>query len=254
MENKLQKLQSFKEIKLTPDEKASLRARMAYQMSITPVMPRISWIQKSAQHGLRIVLSTSMFVVFVCGSISVVANSALPGDPLYAFKVNVNEEVKGAFMKTPTAKIAWQKARIETRLNEIQILAQTKTLTEAKQATVEKALDDHVTALNAELTTLGQNDPNTALKTTTDIEATLQAKKAEVLSTPDTSTTPTDTTAQTAALKTIDGAIQKVSDQEVQLLNKEIDSIKIDTQSTPVDTAPAATQTTPTKPVTPSGS
>lgn len=252
MENKLQKLNSIKNISLTQAERDSMRAAIAYQMSIYQAMPRVSWIQKSAQHGLRIVLSTSMFIVFVCGSISVVANSALPGDPLYTFKLNVNEEVKGAFLKTPTAKIAWQKSRIETRLDEIQTLANTKTLTQAKQATLEKALDDHVLALNKELTTLSENDPSAALATTTTIEASLKAKKDAVLGTTATADVGSDA-AKTAAAKTIDGALQKVSDQEVQLLHKELDTIQIDTQKTTVETSTSTTsQTTPPKPVTPS--
>ena len=242
MEHNLQKLARIKNLHLTESERANLRARMAYQMSITPVMPRVSWIQKSAQHGLRIMLSTSIFLVFVCGSISVVANSALPGDPLYTFKLNVNEEVKGAFLKTPDAKIAWQKTRIQTRLDEIQILAQTKTLTPAKQATLEKALDEHVGALTKEIS---QQDLATALATTAALEATLQNQKDVVLS-----DTGIDTT---AAAKTIDTAIQKVSDKEIELLNTQLDSIKIDTQNTSVGTTETDTTKTPPKPITPSG-
>lgn len=242
MEHNLQKLARIKNLHLTDSERANLRARMAYQMSITPVMPRVSWIQKSAQHGLRIVLSTSIFLVFVCGSISVVANSALPGDPLYTFKLNVNEEVKGAFLKTPDAKIAWQKTRIQTRLNEIQILAQSKTLTPAKQATLEKALDEHVGALTKEIS---QQDPATALATTAALEETLQTKKDAVLS-----DTGVDTT---AAAKTIDNAIQKVSNKEIELLNTQLDSIKIDTQNTEITPTTVDSTKTPPKNITPSG-
>ncbi len=241
MEHNLQKLARIKNLHLSHSERANLRARMAYQMSITPVMPRVSWIQKSAQHGLRIVLSTSIFLVFVCGSISVVANTALPGDPLYTFKLNVNEEVKGVFLKTPDAKIAWQKTRIQTRLDEIQILAQTKTLTPAKQATLEKALDEHVGALTKEI---GQQDTATALATTAALEATLQIKKDAVLS-----DTGVDTT---AAAKTIDTAIQKVSDKEIELLNTQLDSIKIDTQNTEVTPITVDSTKTPPKTITPS--
>lgn len=236
MEHNLQKLAQIKNLHLTDSERANLRARMAYQMSITPVMPHVSWIQKSAQHGLRIVLSTSIFLVFVCGSISVVANSALPGDPLYTFKLNVNEEVKGAFLKTPDAKIAWQKTRIQTRLDEIQILAQTKTLTPAKQATLEKALDEHVGAFTKEIS---QQDPATALATTAALEATLQTKKDAVLSDTDIDTS--------AAAKTIDTAIQKVSDTEIELLNTQIDAIKIDIQNTSIEALTTDTTKNPPK-------
>lgn len=251
MEHNLQKLARIKNLQLSDSERANLRARMAYQMSITPVMPRVSWIQKSAQHGLRIVLSTSIFLVFVCGSISVVANSALPGDPLYTFKLNVNEEVKGAFLKTPNAKVAWQKTRIETRLNEIQILAQSKSLTPAKQATVEKALDEHVVALTKEI---GQQDTATALETTANVEATLQAKKAAVVSA-DISGDAATNANTTAATKAIDSAIQKVSDKEVELLTSQIEAIKADTQNTTVETdqSPSASTTaTPPSKTTPS--
>lgn len=263
MENKLSKLANIKNSTLSDSERNLMRASLNHYVSLNPITPRVSILHMGIQHGLRIALSSSLFVVLVCGSISVVASNSLPGDPLYSFKVNVNEEVKGAFLKTPTAKIAWQKARIETRLDEIKVLAQNKTLTKEKQIVIEQALDSHVTELNKELTTLNAEDPTKALTETTNLEQSLQTQKETL-----TNTLPVDITAvdKASTLQTIDNTIQKMNAQEVKMTGVPIIPIVIDptappvildpktTPSTTPDTTKPLVPTNPTpKPTTPSG-
>ena len=151
MEHKLNQFNKLKTITLHDNERNMLRAHAHHLMTTTASPVVESLFHRGVTHGLRMALSSFLFILFAGGSVSAIASSALPGDPLYSFKVNVNEQVKGFFLKTSEEKVAWQKGRIENRLNEIKTLAETKTLTKAKQATVQKALDDHVTDITKEL-------------------------------------------------------------------------------------------------------
>ena len=219
MNPNLEQLKNLKTITLTSAERDRIRAHVAYLMTTRP-QPVQSWFQRGIHHGLRIALSSFVFFIFVGGMCSAVANNALPGDPLYAFKLNINEKVKGFFQQTPEAKVAYNAKRVETRVKEIKTLAESKTLTKAKQATVQKALDEHIQDLSADL---GSVPASAALSVTANLENTLQANKALIES-----TDTTDTSAKEVALQTVDGTLQKVSNQEVKILSKEIDAIATD--------------------------
>jgi hypothetical protein len=248
MEKKLKKLNTYKTIVLSDTEKAMIRAHGAHVVTTMVPVVTTSIFQLGIQHGLRIALSTFIFTVFVGSSISVVANSALPGDPLYAFKVNVNEEVKGMFLKTSEEKVVWQKNRIESRVNEIKTLAETETLTKAKQATVQKALNSHVRGLSKELETLSDQAPTAALTVTASLEESLKANKEAIKQAPATVISGTE---KADALKAVDVTLKEVSNQEVKILSKEIDNIANEVSNVP--TIPIGTLTTPptTTPVGP---
>ena len=230
MEHKLKQLSSLQKVSLSHDERALLRARVASAMH-TP-FEKSSYVEQGVQHGLRIALSSFLFVIFVGGSISAVASNALPGDPLYAFKVNVNEEIRVAFMTSSEEKVAYQQARVEKRVGEIKTLAETKTLTKEKQALAQKALDANIQDLSTELSTLSETSPNTALTVTANLEETLKANKEAIQST----LTPDDAVT-VATIETIDGTLKKVSEQEVKILTKEIDNIATELSDTPTETA-----------------
>jgi len=259
MEHKLAKLKTLKNITLTDEERNLMRAHAARIIMTSPVLVTDSFFKRGVQHGLRIALSSMLFVVFIAGSVSAVAKNALPGDPLYSFKLNVNEEVKGLLVgTTPAEKLAFQQSRVETRVKEIQTLAETNSLTQAKQQIAEKALNSNVSDLSANLSTLSDQSPNTALTVTASLQQTLKANKTAIQNTPD--STISDDTGKADALKTVDAALLKVSNQEVQIISKEIDSINKAVTTVPdsasaslsTDTSSTATTQTPaTKPVTP---
>jgi hypothetical protein len=239
MEDKLQKLNTFKSVSLSEEECHLLRAHGAHVMTtMIPVVTQ-SLFHRGVQHGLRIALSTFLFIVFVGSSVSVVANNALPGDPLYSFKLNVNEEIKGLFLKTTEEKVVWQKNRIESRVSEIKTLAESKTLTKAKQETVKRAIDGHVKALSSELSTLSDKEPNNALTVTASLEQSLKANKQAIAN------GINDSESKTDALNAVDGALKQVAKQEVKILSKEIDDITSDIN---MIVPPTPTKTTPVAP------
>ncbi len=222
IEKKIEQLKMLKSVSLTQEEKGILRASVARGIQIARQTPVVSIFHRSIQHGLRIGLSTFLFMVFVGGSVSVVADNSLPGDPLYSFKINVNEEVKGAFLKTPEDKLSWQKTRIDNRLNEIKTLAASNTLTKAKQETAQRALDTHIEAFSKELGTLSDEKPGEALEVTASLEKSLKVQK-EDLEQYIAENTDED---KENALKAVDGTLKKVSDQEVKIISKEVNQLE----------------------------
>lgn len=233
IDKKIEQLKMLKDIHLSNEEKGILRASVARGIQIARSTPKVSIFHRGIQHGLRIGLSTFMFIVFVGGSVSVIADNSLPGDPLYSFKVNVNEEVKGAFLKTPEDKLSWQKTRIDNRLNEIKTLAASKTLTKAKQETAQKALDTHIEALSKELGTLSDQEPSKALEVTANLEVSLKSQKEDLKK----YISEDNAEDQGNALKAIDGTLKKVSDQEVKIISKEVDQLVTDINKVPETTA-----------------
>ncbi|MDB5188621.1 MAG: hypothetical protein JWM92_219 [Candidatus Nomurabacteria bacterium] len=248
METKLTKLKAFKEISLTDEDRNLLRAHAARIVIASPMLVTESFFQRGVQHGLRIALSSMLFVVFIGGSVSAVANNALPGDPLYSFKVNVNEEVKGLFFNTPAAKAVFEQNRVETRINEIQTLAASNSLTQAKQEIAAKALNSNIADLSSNLTTLSAQAPNTALTVTASLAQTLKANKTAIENTQ--TTTSTQDAGKADAINTVNTTLQKVSNQEVQIISKEIDNINTAVNNVP-DSSTSTQATTDAKTTTP---
>jgi hypothetical protein len=222
IEKKIEQLKMLKSITLTQEEKGILRASVARGIQIARQTPVVSIFHRSIQHGLRIGLSTFLFIVFVGGSVSVVADNSLPGDPLYSFKINVNEEVKGAFLKTPEDKLSWQKTRIDNRLNEIKTLAASNTLTKAKQETAQRALDTHIEAFSKELGTLSDEKPSEALEVTASLEKSLKVQKEDLKQ----YIAENNDEDKENALKAVDATLKKVSDQEVKIISKEVNQLE----------------------------
>lgn len=247
MEHKLSQLKQFKQVVLSDEERAYLRGRLA--QSITAPAPLgESLFQRGMQHGLRIALSSFLFVVFVGGSISAVASNALPGDPLYVVKTDINEEIKAAFLNTPEEKVAFAKNRVEKRVSEIKTLAESKTLTKEKQAKAQKALDANISDLSKELSTLSEASPTSALSVTATLEENIKADKEAIEQALTQDTTP----AAVATLGTIDETLEKVSEQEVKIITKQIETIASELEATTTDTSEESIDaTTPLPPVTP---
>lgn len=232
LEDRLQKLNAYKTIRLTEEEQNMLRSHGAHIISThVPKQHTESLLYQGIQHTIRIALSTFLFIIFIGSSVSVVANSALPGDPLYSVKLNINEKARGMFLSNPEDKVAWQKSRIENRVQEIKTLAETKTLTQAKKETVNKALDSHVKALSHELNTLSDEEPSTALTVTASLEDNLIANKEAIKE-----QALEEDPSVVSALEVIDQTLKVVSEQEVKIISKEIDNISSAAKTVDIET------------------
>lgn len=256
MEHELQKLANIlKHETLSQDEAARLRARLSTYIINHPTKESLPVYHRIFEHTMRIALSTFLFIIFVGGSISVIADNSLPGDKLYAIKTGINEKWRGAFLTSPAKKAAYQTGLIQERLSEVQTLAETKTLTPARQKTAEKALDSHLTELSAQL---NKTDPNAALAVTDTLKAAISAKKDAVTA----SDVSLSSDEKAQVLDTYNSALAGISQQEVQIISKQVDEITKDvlTTNTPdatatidpsIATTPSTTTSTSTDATTP---
>ena len=245
METKLSKLKAFKHVTLTTDERSLMRAHAARIIMSTPVLVTESFFKRGVQQGLRIALSSMLFIVFIAGSVSAVASNALPGDPLYSFKINVNEKVKGLIVGAdPATRTAVNANRVIARLNEVQTLADSNSLTPEKQEIAAKAISNQVADFSATVSTLSDQSPSNALAVTTSLEQTLKANKVALEGAP--ATTPAQVDSKAAAINTVNTTLQTVSNQAVQILSKEIDTIGTAVNTVPTSASDAASVSTST--------
>lgn len=245
IEKKIEQLKMLKNIHLTAQERGILRASVARGIETARQTPVVSVFHQSLQHGLRIGLSTFLFIIFVGGSVSVVADNSLPGDPLYGIKISMNEKIKGSLLKTSEDKVSYQKTLIDKRLTEIKTLAASNTLTKAKQETAQRALDTHIEALSKELVTLSDEEPNKALEVTASLEESLKSQKEDL----EQYISENNEEDKSNALKAVDDTLKKVSDQEVKIISKEIDQLVSDAKDVPESNASEALEPVVTPPV-----
>jgi hypothetical protein len=77
------------------------------------------------------------------GGTAAVAEHSLPGEPLWNFKIHVNEGVRSAMAVSDEAQAKWDIAVLETRLNEAKELAADDKLTATAQADISANFDAH---------------------------------------------------------------------------------------------------------------
>lgn len=182
-----QLIERLKHISLTPDERHVLQARLEEYADFHP-MPEHAAIP--SPHGgifpdiLRWLGNTKSayafaVLVLVIGAgagTSLAAERALPGDALYAVKVGINEQVRGALAFTPESKARLQIQLAHRRVEEAITLAERGELTTEKSAGIALRLQEHIarseSAAHA-LDSAGLHDAAVAARA--DLKATLAA-------------------------------------------------------------------------------
>ena len=133
---------------------------------------------------------------------SFAAEQSLPGDPLYAFKVGVNESVRGAFTFGAEADAQWEIEKIERRAREKMELEAQAELTTTAEAEIESRSQtsaDKVEAIIVRLQAEGKAEAATSL------EGGLNTALNAILS--HESKTNTDTKVKTETAEKFDGVV-----------------------------------------------
>lgn len=112
--------------------------------------------------------------------VPVMAEDALPGDTLYPIKVRFNEELRGAMVSSPYQKVEWETERLERRLEEADLLADTGRLTPQAEADVAEAIKHHSEAARESIASIRVNDNDEAALAEIALVSTLEIS-AEVL-------------------------------------------------------------------------
>jgi hypothetical protein len=119
-----------------------------------------------------------LLVVGLGSGTAFAAQSALPGNPLYAVKIHVNEAVQTALATTPEAKAEVNAQLATTRLEEAESLASTGELNAAATAQLAGNFAAHAEAAQANTSDVESNDPGTAAQLGAQFNGALAAHSA----------------------------------------------------------------------------
>lgn len=119
----------------------------------------------------------AVLVVLASGvsGVSLAAEGAVPGDAIYALKVNVNEPLYSLVAVTPAAKAAVATSRAERRLEEAEVLAARGSLDEEAVADLSERFHDSAEEASAHIETLSEDAPEKGIDASVELESVLSA-------------------------------------------------------------------------------
>lgn len=178
-------LGAFKRVSLSNAERSAMFSRIDAFVSNTPVTKKATpapspyfWSIFSV-HAKGIVFAVIVFVVL--GSTSAAAQYSLPGEILYAIKVNINEEVRSLLSVGDTAKAKFESKRAKERLKEASVLARNGNLSESAKVEIETKLVKHVAEVQNSVEKLNEKGEfREALAVGTELEVTLRSSENEL--------------------------------------------------------------------------
>jgi hypothetical protein len=162
-------------LRLTKSERAEMRANLISHMEANPLPVLSPYLVFSpfTRHAFKPFAYTFALLLIVGAGTSVAASDALPGSMLYAVKVNVNERVQTAFARTPEEKASLAVELTHKRLDEVELLAASSTLSRTQEdAAGERIADAALKAVQA-IASLEREDSGAAKKINATLTATL---------------------------------------------------------------------------------
>lgn len=169
-------------------EKTELRERVVSYMEYHPVpLPLkeesvfgrsgvISPVRLVHVNGWRLFqVIGATFGILIC-SVSYLAERAVPGDSLYAVKVEINEEVRSTLTRSPYEKVVWETERLNRRIAEARLLASEGRLTDDVEAKVAEAVKEHSDNARREIEVLKQTDAEEAALASIALETTIEVQ------------------------------------------------------------------------------
>lgn len=196
-------------IKLNKAEQADLRDRIVSYMEYHPLPAEMKAAVAQKPKTTRRPVMTDPFATYrvpfvqvfkfggvfaaiIMVAVPFVAERAVPGDTLYAVKVNFNEEVRSTLTWDPYEKVEWETVRLNRRIAEAKLLQKEGRLTEEVEAATAAAVLQHAENAKAEIETLRASDADTAAIATIELDSTL-ALQAQSLASDETDETATST-------------------------------------------------------------
>lgn len=169
------------EIQLSENERAYLARVVKEYVAMKPLpasAPQsisITWFSFSWIH--RPIVAALAFAFIFTGGVSFAAESALPGDVLYAIKKNVNESVKVALATDVTAQASVQIELAERRIAEASALAAEDRLDEATQESLATAFESHTESAKIIMEEIDAEDSSAAAEISSSFETRLRARE-----------------------------------------------------------------------------
>lgn len=150
---------------------------MVWKPLPTPASPRTFLAHWSAFAHRPLALAL-LFLVIFSGGISYAAESALPGDALYAVKTKVNEPLQVALASSPEAKANVQMQLAERRIEEAATLAADGRLDSETQDALATSFQAHAQSATDEVAAIDENDSPAAAEISSRFETRLAAHEA----------------------------------------------------------------------------
>jgi len=158
------------DIRLKDDEKSVLRQRLLTYMDYHPLLEDQYLQSLHAKRKSFFTTTNALMLGRVAGALSlffimivpVLAEKSLPGDALYPVKISFNEEIRGAFKSSPYKKIEWETERLERRVAEAKLLADSGRLTASKEEEMAKAIKQHSNAAKDSIASIRESDEDEA--------------------------------------------------------------------------------------------
>lgn len=158
-----------------PNDRAAQRSVLEQYLNAHPMPKRRLSFLTSLLRPLP-VIATAAVLVFTASGVAMAAESSLPGDSLYAIKVNLTEPLRSALTFSPVAKAAWESERIERRLDEFESLSRSGKLTLEKQAKLQTRINASTAAIELQISAFAQRgDDSAAADISANIEGAFEA-------------------------------------------------------------------------------
>lgn len=163
MDNKFEQLKNqAKEIQMTESEKFLMREKIQETMEYYPLREVLPTSQKVSSPFNFILFTRSVAFVLVGfiaggGGLAFASEQSLPGDILYTFKTDVNEEIVARLQSTPEAKIAWEEKRIARRSNEGLLLSNKGNLKEKEINIIKEKLEQSNNQIDRQILVLSED-------------------------------------------------------------------------------------------------
>lgn len=123
-------------------------------------------------------LAVALMVTTTTYSVTSAATDALPGDLLWPVKVHVNEGVKTVLVSGDEARVAWERERMELRLEEASSLAAQGRLDAERQDAVSKQFVIQAESAVEKVREIEERDPILAAEASAELADTLDTHKA----------------------------------------------------------------------------
>lgn len=122
-----------------------------------------------------------VFALVLIG-VSYLAEKTVPGDSLYAVKVNFNEEIRSTLARGSYEKVVWETERLNRRIAEARLLANEGRLTEQAQSEVANAVRSHSENARREIATLKKTNKDEATLASIQLETVLDIQNQVIAS------------------------------------------------------------------------
>ena len=187
-------------IRLKTAEKRDLRERLVSYMEYHPLPKNMKQeVDKSISigesvrtvhvSGLRLLQWSGVMVAIFTLVVPYAAERAVPGDPLYAVKVHLNEEVRSTLARSSHEKIVWETELLNRRIAEARLLASEGRLTEETEVMVADAVRTHSENAKKEIENLKQTDKEEAVLASIQLDTALDVQSTSLRNADHSSTT-----------------------------------------------------------------